>query len=672
MCKRLIFSVLVIILLCAGGNVRAALEPFEISPAHDGHVGNDEQLGPDDNEGTASAMYIRDITERRRVSFVSYDISELQSPQNQFSGVYFSCYGANSGTIIVYGVIEELDEIDETTITWNNAPGVDNDPAPEVGQPVALDHNDLTPELLRFSSPGSNVRASSDTSQALTDFINSDTDGIVTFIFAPPTSQNNCIIRTKDWDGGVGDVYLGGMFTPPPTAMVINPTNSQTEVQRDIVLSWRTGYYAELNNVYMGTDFNDVNQADPQSPMDVLASEGQAGSTFAPPDVLEFGQQYYWRIDGTSSTHADSPWRGAVWSFTVADYAIVEGFEDYNDYQPDTVFDVWADGFFDDNNGSSAGYGEPNFAEGEHYLETRYVNDSVTIELGEQSLPLCYDNSTATYSEITANVADLSGGHDWTVGAPEALVMWVRGEPRNNADTDQLYVKINDEKLVYTGDISVPQWRQWSIDLSSLSTDITNVTQLSLGMDRIGATGSRGTVFIDEIRLYKTAPAVSSEQIWIEAEAADPLTEPLKIFDDIATSGGQYIGSEISPVGSTDNPVYPEGSASYTFEIKTGGTYVVSFLDRSYLDGDSVWVRIPGATTQTSNHESGWVWFDVFGSTDYWRWENVSSSTDSQDPVVLWTMEPGTYTLDIACREPGAAIDAIVITRDDETSDGGI
>jgi hypothetical protein len=459
--------------------------------------------------------------------------------------------------------------------------------------------------------------------------------------------------------------------------MVVNPINGQTDVQRDVVLTWRTGYYAELNNVYMGTDFNDVNQADPQSPMDVLVSEGQADSTYTPPDVLEFGQQYFWRIDGTSSTHTDSPWRGSVWNFTVANYVIVEDFEAYNDIDVDVegsnrVYLTWSDGYLDDNNGSTAGYGDPNFSEGESFVETRYVSDSVTIELGEQSIPLCYDNSTATYSEITANIADLSGGNDWTVGAPEALVMWVRGEPRNNPDTDQLYVKINDEKVVYTGDIARPQWQQWSIDLSSLSTDITNVTQLGLGMDVIGATGSRGTIFIDEIRLYETAPAIPSEQIWIEAEAADPLTEPLQIFDDIATSGGQYIGSETSPIGSDLNPVYPEGSASYTFDIEVGGTYIVSFLDRSYLGGDSVWVRIPGATTQTTNHESGWVWFDVFSETEYWRWENVSSSTDSQDPVVLWTMEPGTYTLDIACREPGAAIDAIVITRDDETSDGSI
>ncbi len=657
MYKKLICSLLFIVLLGMAGNVQAALEPFSISPSHDGHVGNDEQLGPDDNEGTASAMYIRDIDVRRRVSFVSYDILELQSEQNMFSDVYFSTYGANSGTIIVYGVIEELDEIDETTITWNTAPGVKNDPAPAVGESVELDYDDLTPELLRFTSPGSNVRDSSETSQALDDFLNSDTDGIVTFIFAPTVGQNNCIIRTKDWTGGTGDVYLGGMFTPPPTAIAINPTNGQTNVPRDSVLSWRSGYYADEHDVYLGTDVNDIGQAGRDNPLDVLVSEGQEEATYVPPTVLDFGQTYYWRIDEFSSTHSDSPWLGTVWSFTVSDYVVLEDFEDYNDYQPNTIFDTWSDGYGDDNNGATAGYGEPNFPDGEHYLETYIVHDD------EQSLPLCFDNSVATYSEISVSTENLGVVQDWTVGAPGALVLWVYGSPRNTAGTDQLYVKINDAKVVYDGDLVRPQWRQWAIDLSALNTDLSNVTQLSIGLERTGATGNRGVMFIDDIRLYNAAPAVSTEEIWLEAEEADSLTAPFQIYDDVTASEGQYIGSEIAAEGSNDNPPYPNGTASYTFDIVEGGTYVIEFRNRSFISGDSVWVRIPGATTQTENHESGWVWFDVFNAIDYWAWEAISSSTDSQDPTVLWTMEPGTYTLEIATREAGAAIDVIVIAK---------
>jgi hypothetical protein len=657
MYKKFVCSLLFVVLLAMTGNVQAALEPFEISPIDDAHVGNDTQLGPDYNEGGATAMYFRDIDVRRRVSFVSYDISELQSEQNEFSDVYFSCYGHDSGTVLVYGVIEELDEIDEMTITWNNAPGVQNDPAPPVGDPVALDYNDLTPELFRFTSPARGVRGSSDTSQAVADFLNSDTDGIVTFVFAPTEGQNDGIIRTKELEDVRGEVILGGMFTPPPKAIAISPTNGQTNVPRDTALSWRPGYYADEHDVYLGTDINDVSQASRDNPLDVLASEGQEEATYVPPTVLEFEQTYYWRIDEFSSTHSDSPWTGTVWSFTVSDYVVLEDFEDYNDYQPDTIFDTWSDGYGDDNNGATAGYGEPNFVEGEHYLETYIVRGD------EQSLPLCFDNSVAAYSEISVSTESLGVVRDWTLGAPGALVLWVYGAPRNTAGTDQLYVKINDAKVVYEGDLVRPQWRQWAIDLSALNTDLSNVTKLSIGLERTGATGSRGVMYIDDIRLYKAAPAVSTEEIWLEAEEADSLTAPFQIYDDVTTSKGQYIGSELAAEGSNDNPPYPDGTASYTFDIVEGGTYVIEFRNRSFISGDSVWVRIPGATTQTQNHESGWVWFDVFNAIDYWEWEEVTSSTDSQDPTVLWTMEPGTYTLEIATREAGAAIDVIVIAK---------
>ena len=67
----------------------------------------------------------------------------------------------------------------------------------------------------------------------------------------------------------------------------------------------------------------------------------------------DFGQTHYWRIDEYSNTHTDSPWRGTVWSFTVSDYAVVEDFEDYNDYQPHTIFEAWSDGYYDTANGST-------------------------------------------------------------------------------------------------------------------------------------------------------------------------------------------------------------------------------------------------------------------------------------------------------------------------------
>ena len=65
----------------------------------------------------------------------------------------------------------------------------------------------------------------------------------------------------------------------------------------------------------------------------------------------------------------------------------------------------------------------------------------------------------------------------------------------------QLYVKVNGVKATYggdAGDITKPEWTQWSIDLASLATNIQNVTRMSIGIEG----GSSGIVFIDDIQLW--------------------------------------------------------------------------------------------------------------------------------------------------------------------------
>jgi hypothetical protein len=58
-----------------------------------------------------------------------------------------------------------------------------------------------------------------------------------------------------------------------------------------------------------------------------------------------------------------------------------------------------------------------------------------------------------------------------------------------------------------------------------------------------------------------------------------------------------------------------------------------------------------------------WVRNDIAGGSD-WHWDVVHSSEDGNKEVE-WTMSAGTYTLNIAYREEGALLDAIVITKID-------
>lgn len=73
-------------------------------------------------------------------------------------------------------------------------------------------------------------------------------------------------------------------------------------------------------------------------------------------------------------------------------------------------------------------------------------------------------------------------------------------------NTGQLYVKVSGSKVVYDGnaaDIEQVQWNQWSIDLASLGVNLQNVTNMIIGID---GSGAGGTLYFDDIRLYRLAP----------------------------------------------------------------------------------------------------------------------------------------------------------------------
>jgi len=133
--------------------------------------------------------------------------------------------------------------------------------------------------------------------------------------------------------------------------------------------------------------------------------------------------------------------------------------------------------------------------------------ESVTVFGGSQSAPLYYDNTTADYSEATANVANLQVGQDWTKHGIQTLTLWFHGTVGN---TGQMYVKINSTKILYDGGITRPMWRQWNIDLAGLGMNLSNITTLSIGVDG----GVSGMLYVDDIVLYKSAPAVVTSEVF--------------------------------------------------------------------------------------------------------------------------------------------------------------
>ncbi|UCG48891.1 MAG: hypothetical protein JSU94_03735, partial [Phycisphaerales bacterium] len=161
-------------------------------------------------------------------------------------------------------------------------------------------------------------------------------------------------------EGGGGDHCAAAWQGPPsPERSVIpgaylspyealwawapKPADDATGVSKVTTLTWQPGIHATGHKVYFGTDATAVANANEGS--GEYKGPRALGAESFDPGPLTWATSYYWRIDEVNNLHAESPWVGSVWSFTVADYLIVDDFEDYNDYPPDRIFEWWLDGF---------------------------------------------------------------------------------------------------------------------------------------------------------------------------------------------------------------------------------------------------------------------------------------------------------------------------------------
>jgi len=454
---------------------------------------------------------------------------------------------------------------------------------------------------------------------------------------------------TSNWGGVFSQYGLSEVrfFSIPVFAREPSPDSGATNVDVDMTLGWRAGRQAARHDVYVGADPNALTLAGSVTqPAFDTASLG-----------LALEQSYYWRVDEVNDTQTPATWQGDLWSFSTREFLVVDDFEDYNEFEPSTVYNTWQDGFANPTtNGSAIGYTVP----------FQPTMETGTVHAGSQSVPLMYDNMAATFSQASVNTKDLAIGQDWTVGVPTTLVLWFHGRPAN-ATTERMYVKVNGSKVLYGGDaldLARPQWTQWNIDLAAFGVNLNSVTTLSIGFERTGAAGGTGTIFIDDIRLYRQAPPLPAEVVWVEAETGT-VTAPTRLFDDPNASGGRYVSTEPGTADAGTTPPYPSGTASIPFTVK-GGTYTLRFRIGFPGGDDSCWIRIPDATTPSPVHTSGWVHFNDIPTGDFWHWsQQVKSEDQSGEPPVQFTLAAGTHTLEISYRGADLRIDAVVFSKAD-------
>jgi len=321
------------------------------------------------------------------------------------------------------------------------------------------------------------------------------------FVFAQGTSAAGYQANTTVGFGGVAAQYVrltvkssyGSMgyyglsevrFLAIPTfARQAQPESGSTQVDPEVVLSWRSGRDAVSHEVYL--------RADRQAVEGGTALVGTVSENRYAAEGLELGTTYYWKVNEVNTAEPVPVWEGDVWEFRTQEFYLVDGFEGYNDNKDagTVIWQVWKDGYETMDNGSVVGHDEPPYAERD------------IVRSGRQSMQFAYNNGGTV--ERSEAVRQLDPPEDWTRGGAKSLVLYFYGVPENT--WGRPYVRINGVTVVYggdPGDLAKESWVQWTVDLGQVGVDLGQVRTLAVGVD----TGGSGTLYLDDIRLYREVP----------------------------------------------------------------------------------------------------------------------------------------------------------------------
>ena len=306
--------------------------------------------------------------------------------------------------------------------------------------------------------------------------------------------------RVDEFDGS--DTYKGDIwgFTTPGATGNSQPANGAVNVQHTQILRWTPAEQAVSHHVYFGMDKDAVKNATTDSPE--YKGDRPLNSESYDPGKLAWLTTYYWRVDAVYAANPNNPVKGLVWSFTTADFLLVDDFESYtdNDADGEAIWQSWIDGFGVAGNNAQVGYLLPPYCE------------QTIVHGGAQSMPLLYANEAGTTNSEVMLI--LVSPRDWTAEGVGQLSLGFRGRSVNAAEP--LYVAVANSTgapaVIVNDNAQAAQagsWTEWSIPLQAFADqgiDLTNVDTFAIGLGtRAGmpAPGGSGTMYIDDIRLYR-------------------------------------------------------------------------------------------------------------------------------------------------------------------------
>jgi hypothetical protein len=337
------------------------------------------------------------------------------------------------------------------------------------------------------------------------------------------------------------------------------PEDGEDMASVNVVLEWTPGIMPASHDVYFGTSFDDVNDANTTVQLGVYQGPQALEDTDydTADEELQTGQTYYWRIDEINDAHPDKMWKGHVWRFRAEDYIVLDDFERYG--STTTLRRVWYDWWKTGVSGASV------------TLETETVRDEGAMKYTFWNAD---DWSGEYWSEAYAETDPpsvtpecLLFGRNWIVNGPKTLALWFYGKEENPVgEYDRMSVALEDgdedyAEVLYYGDmndIRIEQWQEWNIDLRDFTEangdleldDIRRIYIIFGERENYSDPGDLigGDVWFDDIRLYarRCVPKLAHKTGSFGYVDGDCVTD----YNDISALSRDWLmaGYEVSPI----------------------------------------------------------------------------------------------------------------------------
>jgi hypothetical protein len=447
--------------------------------------------------------------------------------------------------------------------------------------------------------------------------------------------SNDFIGRMDDikvFDKGLSAQQVAALFRGGElgVAWAPDPGDNAKDVPRDKVLSWQPGNWVEKHDVYLGTDWDDVNDATTDS---VGIYKGRQDPCEYNPGGLALNTTHYWRIDEVNTVDPNL-WKGNVWTFTVANFLIIDNFEVY-DTVTNKIFNTWEDGNVN-LTGSFVDLGVEPFS---------------PVHIGIKSMLYVYDNTIKWDWDHYWSEAKLpfSPAKDFTEADVKVLTLYFHGSADNDAnDTEELYVglegslaevRYSDDHGNDNNDIRLEEWTEWNIPISEFSgVDPCAVTGLLIGFgdrDNTDKVGGEGVVYFDDVRLNR--PRCLPELL---KPAVDLNNDCIVSWGDIDVIGSQWLRSDANV-----NPVLDPTTVDLVGHWELEGDADDSSGNNYHGTAEGAYDWISGKIGSGAiDLSGGWVVVEDEGNTPKLRpmdevsvttWIRLDTSPDSSTRVVI-------------------------------------